>query len=82
MDGMAFDVDGGDLGIGDGDAFWVCGRVELAANGQASLGGGSWDQLDDHAIADEGNNILGSEHSSRALHVPHRNPVQRAAHGF
>ena len=51
---MAFDVDGGHLGIGDDDAFGVLGGVELAAHSKSSLGRGGRDQLDDHAIADEG----------------------------
>jgi hypothetical protein len=51
---MAFDVDGGHLGISDDHAFGVLRRVQLASHSEASFGGGSQDQFDDHAIADEG----------------------------
>src|SRR6516165_7401123 len=54
MEGMAFDVDGSHLGISDDDAFGVLRRVQLASHSEASFGGGSRDQFDDHAIADEG----------------------------
>src|SRR6266404_1596161 len=35
-----FDVDGGHLGIGDGNALGVLASVEFAAHGEAGFGGG------------------------------------------
>ena len=48
-----FDIDGGHLGIRDGNAAGVSASVELTAHGEAGFGGGGRDQLDDHAVADE-----------------------------
>ena len=48
------DIDGRHLGVGDGDALWIEIVVDLAADGEAGLGGGCGDQVDDDAIADEG----------------------------
>ena len=49
-----FDVDGGHLGVGYDNPFGVLAGVGLAAHGEAGFGGGGRDQIDDHAIADEG----------------------------
>src|SRR6516164_6427057 len=49
-----FDVKGRHLGVGDDNAFGVLASVELAAHGEAGFGGGGRDQLDNHAITDEG----------------------------
>ena len=53
MEFGAFDVDGGHLGCGDDNAFGVLAGVELAAHGEAGLGRGGRDQLDNRAIVDE-----------------------------
>ena len=50
----AFDVDGGDLGIRDDNALGVLASVEFAAHREAGFGGRGRDQIDDHAIADQG----------------------------
>src|SRR5712691_13548929 len=47
------DVEGGHLSVGDGDAFRIEVVVDLAEPGEAGLGGGRRDQIDDDAIADE-----------------------------
>ena len=47
MEGVAFDVEGRHFGVADLDAFLVCVGVEFAADGQAVLGRGRRDQLDD-----------------------------------
>ena len=49
-----FYVQGGHLSVGDNNAFGVLASVELTAHGEAGVGGGGRDQLDDYPIADEG----------------------------
>ena len=48
---MAREVDGGQLGIGDFDAFGVFVLVQLGAHLEAGIGCRRGDQLDDRAIA-------------------------------
>src|SRR6516162_3830840 len=54
MEFAVLDVKGRHLGVGDDNAFGVLASVELAAHGEAGFGGGGRDQLDNHAITDEG----------------------------
>ena len=49
-----FDVAGSHFGVGDNDAAGVLASVKFAAHGEAGFGGRGQDQLDNHAIADEG----------------------------
>src|SRR5271167_40973 len=64
-----FDVDGGHLGIRYDNALGVLAGVEFAAHGEAGFGGGSRDQLDDHAITDEwlGAPVLAAEGEQAVL---------------
>jgi len=50
----AFDIDCGHLGIGDDNAIGILASVEFAAHREAGFGGRGRDQIDDHAIADQG----------------------------
>jgi hypothetical protein len=50
---MAFDVDGVHLGIGDLDALGIAVGVDVAGDGEAGIGRGGADQLDDDLMADE-----------------------------
>ena len=52
MERVAFDVDGVHLGIGNLDALGITAGVDVASDGEASIGGGA-DQLDDDLMADE-----------------------------
>ena len=53
MEGIALDVDGGHFGIADLDAFRVNVLVDVAGDGEAGVGRGGADQLDDDLVADE-----------------------------
>ena len=53
MESVAGDVEGSHLGVGDSDALRVKVLVDFASHGEAGLGRGSGDQVDDNAIADE-----------------------------
>ena len=53
MEGVGVNVEGGHLGVGDLDALWIGGGVEFAADGQAGLGGGVADELDDGDATDQ-----------------------------
>ena len=57
------------LGVGDGDALWIEVVVDLAADGEAGLGGGGRNQVDDDAIADEwlGAPVLADEREQAVL---------------
>jgi hypothetical protein len=53
VEGVALDVERGHFGIGHLDAFWVPVPVDVAGDGEAGVGGGGTDQLDDDLVADE-----------------------------
>ena len=53
MELVRFEFDVGHLGVRYDNAAGVLAGVEFAAHGEACLGGGSRDPLDDHTIADE-----------------------------
>jgi len=50
---VAFNVDGVHLGIGDLDALGIAVGVDVAGDGEAGVGRGGADQLDDDLMADE-----------------------------
>ena len=53
VEGVAFELDGGEFGVADLDAFGVGALVEAGVDGQAGAGGGGDDQADDRLAADE-----------------------------
>ncbi len=55
--------------VGDRDAAWIGGGIEFASDGQAGLGGGRGDQLDDGLVADErlGTPVLADEGEEAVL---------------
>jgi len=53
MELESLDVDGGQLLVTDLDACWVLVRVQLGADRQAGLGGGTGDEVDDDVMADQ-----------------------------
>ena len=53
LEGIALNVEGGHFGIGDLDTFRVAALVDVASDGEAGIGGGGADQLDDDVVADE-----------------------------
>ena len=53
MKGIWFDVEGCHLVVGDLDALLISIGIKLTGNGEAGLGGGAGDQLDDGQIADQ-----------------------------
>jgi len=53
MKGMWFDAQGYHLLVGDLDALLVSIGIKLTGDGEASLGGGAGDQLDDGQVADQ-----------------------------
>src|SRR3981189_1750073 len=53
MEVGAADVDCVHVLVGNGDAFGIKVGIELAADGQASVGCGGADQIDDDAVADQ-----------------------------
>jgi hypothetical protein len=53
MKGIWFDVEGCHLVVGDLDALLISIGIKLTGNGEASLGGGAGDQLDDGQVADQ-----------------------------
>ena len=69
MEFVARDVDGRHFGVGDFDALWIEVFVDLAAHGEAGLGGGGRDQVDDYAITDErfGAPVLADEREQAVL---------------
>src|SRR5216683_2978926 len=46
----AGDVDGGQLIVGDGDAFWVARLIKTTANGEAGIGARCSDEFDDDLV--------------------------------
>ena len=54
MEIAAGDVDGSELIIGDGDAFWVARLIKTTANGEAAIGAGGGDQFDDDLVGEQG----------------------------
>src|SRR3954453_3540138 len=53
MERVAFDVDGVHVGIGNLDTLGITAGVDVASDGEASIGRGGADQLDDDLMADE-----------------------------
>ena len=53
MERVALDVDCSHFGFGDFDAAWVARAIDVAGNGEACVGRGGGDQLDDDLMADE-----------------------------
>ncbi len=53
MEGIALDVEGGHFDIADLDALWVTVLVDVAGDGEAGVGRGGADQLDDDLVADQ-----------------------------
>ena len=53
MKGIWFDVQGRHLVVGDLDALLIGIGIKLAGDGEAGLGGGAGDQLDDGQVADQ-----------------------------
>ena len=54
MEGIALDVEGSHFGVADRNALGIAAAVEVASDGEAGVGGGGADQLDDDLMADEG----------------------------
>ena len=54
MEWVQRDANGGELGVGDFDALGVFVLVQLSADLEAGVGGGSGDQLDNGAVAAQG----------------------------
>ena len=50
---MALNVEGSHFGIGDLNSFRVEALVDVACDGEAGIGGGGADQLDDDLVADQ-----------------------------
>jgi hypothetical protein len=50
---MALNVEGSHFGIGDLNSFGVEALVDVAGDGEAGIGGGGADQLDDDLVADQ-----------------------------
>src|SRR3954452_2679126 len=50
---MVFDVDGVHLGIGNLDALGIAAGIDVASDGEAGVGRGGADQLNDDLMADE-----------------------------
>src|SRR5216684_9011777 len=46
-------VDGGEVCVGDGDALGIVAVIEAATNGEAGIGSGGADQLENDLMADE-----------------------------
>ena len=54
MEIAAGDVDGGELIIGDGDAFLVARLIQTTAYGEAGIGARGGDELDDDLVGEQG----------------------------
>ena len=54
MEIAAGDVDGGQLIVGDGDAFWVACLIKTAAYGEAGISARCGDELDDDLVGEQG----------------------------
>ena len=52
LEGVALNVEGSHFGIGDLNSFRVEALVDVAGDGEAGIGGGGADQLDDDLVAD------------------------------
>jgi len=50
----AGDVDGGQLIVGDGDAFWVARLIQTTAYGEAGIGARCGDEFDDDLVGEQG----------------------------
>jgi hypothetical protein len=50
----AGDVDGGELNIGDGDAFWIARLIKTTAYGKAGIGARCGDEFDDDLVGEQG----------------------------
>jgi hypothetical protein len=50
----AGDVDGGELIIGDADAFWIGGLIKATAYGEAGIGASGGDEFDDDLVGEQG----------------------------
>src|SRR5206468_11470137 len=53
VEGVAGEVDGGDVGVADLDPFRVAAFVEARVDAQPGAGRGCGDQVDDHLAADQ-----------------------------
>ena len=54
MEIAAGDVDGGQLIVGDGDAFWVARLIQTTAYGEAGIGARCGDEFDDDLVGEQG----------------------------
>src|SRR6266436_961267 len=66
-------VNGGEGCIGDGDALGIVAVIEAAANGEAAIGSGRTDQLENDLMADERGcpPVLGDEREEAMLDLVH-----------
>ena len=53
MEVRAGDIDGGEVVIGNDDAFWIEVFIEFAMDGKTGTRSGSRDQIDNDAMADQ-----------------------------
>src|SRR5216684_2559332 len=75
-------VNGGEGCIGDGDALGIVAVIEAAANGEAAIGSGRTDQLENDLMADERGcpPVLGDEREEAMLDlVPFRGAGRQMA---